>query len=142
MFKYTYKKFARDIGKIAKSIDSSLEYAYIEGSKEVTLTPIGKVEVAHTIFLENLFLKVSQLSKKERLISIEKFLREAMLPNTMSSEEIMESLSLRVRTDFEVDFRDRHIKLVGHKPTPSILRRHGELLVEVVSDNSLSLIHI
>ncbi len=139
MFKYTEKKLAKDVGKVAASIDASLQWAYLPDTREVTLTPSGdETDGPYTIFLGNLFLKVSTLPKKDRLVSIEAFLRDALTPKEMSPEELMGSLALRVRTEFEVDFRNRHIELMGHEPPPSISVRRGELLVEVVSDNDES----
>lgn len=139
MFKYTEKKLAKDIGKVAASIDSSLQWAYLPDTNEVTLTPSSdESDGRYTVFLGNLFLKLSTLSKKDRLVSIEAFLREALAPEEMSAEEIMGSLALRVRTEFEIDFRNRHIELMGNKPPPSVSVRRGELLVEVVSDSDES----
>ncbi|MCP4193832.1 MAG: hypothetical protein GY768_24755 [Planctomycetaceae bacterium] len=139
MFKYTEKKFAKDVGKVAKSIDPSLEYTYLPEMREVKLTSPDDDSVGpFTVFLGNIFLKVSELPKKERLPTIEAFLREVITPTELSPDELLESLALRVRTDFEIDFRNRHIELMGHEAPPSISMRRGELLVEVVSDRDES----
>ena len=139
MFKYTEKKFAKDVGKVAESIDPSLEYTYLPETREVKLTsPDDDSGGPFTVFLGNIFLKVSELPRKERRPTIEAFLREVMTPTELSPDELMESLALRVRTDFEIDFRNRHIELMGHEAPPSISIRRGELLVEVVSDRDES----
>jgi len=139
MFEYTEKKLAKDIGKVAASIDSSLQWTYLPDTSEVTLTH-SKDETSrpYTVFLGNLFLKVSTMSKKDRLVSIEAFLRDAFTPKELAPEELMASLALRVRTEFEIEFRNRHIELMGHEPPPSISVLRGELLIEVVSDSDES----
>lgn len=139
MFKYTEKKFAKDIGRVAESIDPSLSYVYLPESREVKLTSSNSdAGGPFTVFLGNIYLKVFDLSKKERLPTIEAFLAEVLTPKELSPDELMESLSLRVRTDFEIDFRNRHIELMGHDAPPSIAVRRGELLIEIVSDREES----
>ena len=139
MFKYTEKKLAKDIGRVAESIDPSLDYEYLPESREVKLTsrddePGGPFSV----FLGNIFLKVSELPKKQRLPTIEAFLREVLTPKELSPDELMESLALRVRTDFEIDFRNRNLELMGYDATPSVTVRRGDLLIEIVSDREES----
>lgn len=139
MFKYTEKKFAKDVGRVAESIDPSLEYVYLPETREVKLTSWDDGAGGPcTVFLGNIYLKVSEVPKKERLPTIEAFLREVLTPKELSSDELMESLALRVRTGFEIDFRNRHIKLMGHDAPPSISFRRGELLLEIVSDRDES----
>lgn len=139
MFKYTEKRLAKDIGRVAESIDPSLAYSYLPESNEVKLASTEDVAGGpFTIFLGNLYLKVADLPRKDRLPAIEAFLREVLTPKELSPDELMDSLTVRVRTDFEIDFRNRHIELMGHEAPPSIWRRRGELLLEVVSDRDES----
>ena len=120
MFKYTEKKLAKDVGKVARSIDPTLEYVYLPDSQEVQLTPRDNGSCGTiTVFLGNIFLKVLKMPKKERAATIEAFLREVLAPKELSSSELMESLALRVRTGFEIDFRNRNIELSGYEaPLP------------------------
>jgi hypothetical protein len=139
MFKYTEKKLANDIGRVAKSIDPSLRYTYLQDTREVELrSSDDETGGPYTIFLGNIFLKVSELSKDERLATVEAFLREVLAPKELSPDELMNSLALRIRTDFEIDFRNRRIALMGQEAPPSIVFRRGELLVEIVSDRDES----
>jgi len=139
LFKYTEKKFATDVGRVAESIDPSLEYTYLPETREVKLTSADDDSGGpFTFFLGNIFLKVSELPRKERLPTIEAFLREVVKPKELTPDELMESLALRVRTDFEIDFRNGHVELMGHETPTSISMRRGELLVEVVSDSDES----
>ena len=135
MFKYTEKKLAKDIGRVAEAIDSSLSYEYRPKSREVLLTSSNDdAGGPFTIFLGNIFLKVSELPRKDRISAIEAFLTDVIVPNELSPNELMESLALRVRTDFEIDLRNRNIELMGHDAPPSITVRRGDVLVEIVSD--------
>jgi len=121
MFKYTEQKLAKDIRKVAASIDSSLQWTYQPDTRQVTLTPLRDTTGGpYTVFLGNLFLKYSTLSKKERLVAIEAFLRDVLTSKKMTPDELMGSLALRVRTEFEVDHRNRQFELMGHEPSPSI----------------------
>ena len=139
LFKYTEKKLARDVGKVAGLIDPSLEYSYLPETREVKLASRDENGAGpFTIFLGNIFLKFSGMPGRERLPAIEAFLREVMTPPELSPDALMESLALRLRTGFEVDFRNRQIELMGHEAPPSILSHRGELLVEVVSDRDES----
>ena len=135
MSKYTEKKCAKDIGKVAKSIDPSLKHTYLPQSREVKFVStddgIGR---PNTVYLGNIFSKVSTLPRKERIQTIEALLREVMTPTELSPDEMMESLSLRVRTDFEIAFRTPHVGAMGQAAPPPISKRRGELQVEVVFD--------
>lgn len=140
MFKYTEKKFAKELGRVAESIDPSLKYEYLPDTREVKLTPTEDgVDGPYTVFLGNIFLKVSGLPRNQRRPAIEAFLQEILKPKELSPDEIMESLALRVRTEFEIGFRNLHIELMGHEPPPSIAVRRGNLLVEIVCDREESI---
>jgi hypothetical protein len=135
MSKYTEKKCAKDIGKVAESIDPSLKHTYLPQSREVKLVSTDDdTGRPFAVFLGNIFLNVSKLPRKERLRTIEALLREVMTPTELSPDELMESLSLRVRTDFEIEFRIRDNELVGQEAPPPISRGRGELQLEVVFD--------
>ncbi|MEO1020580.1 MAG: hypothetical protein AAFY56_23270 [Pseudomonadota bacterium] len=138
-FKYTEKRLAKDIGRVAESIDPALSCEYLPDSREVILTSHeDNAGGPFTVFLGNILLKVSDLPKKERLSAIEGFMREAISPVKLTPNELMESLALRVRTQFEIEFRNRNIELMGHDVPPSIAVPRGDLLVEVVSDRAES----
>jgi len=135
MFQYTEKKLAKDIGKVAFSIDSSLQWAYNPDTKEVTLSHSGDENTeSYRVFLGNIFLKVSSMSKKDRLVSIESFLRDVLKPKELTPDEFMASLSLRVRTQFELEIRSHHMALMEGESPESISVSRGDLLIEVVSD--------
>lgn len=139
MFKYTEKKLARDIGRVAESIDPSMSWEYLPASREVKLTSgDNNTSAPCTVFLGNLFLKVSELARKDRIPTIEAFLTELLTPRELSPAEILESLALRVRTEFELDLRGRHLALLGHDAPPSAHFRRGDLVVEIVSDREES----
>jgi len=139
MFKYTESKLAKDLGRVAKSIDPTLEYSYLPDTCEVKLaSKVNENQNPHTIFLGNIYLKISTLPRKERIPAIEAFLRDVLTSEELSPDEFMGSLALRVRTDFEVDYRNRHIELMGHDVKPTITLQRGELLIEVVSDRNES----
>ncbi|MEM8982687.1 MAG: hypothetical protein AAGC71_06650 [Pseudomonadota bacterium] len=139
MFKYTEKKFAKDVGRVAATIDPSLSYEYLPASREVKLTS-NKDDAGKpiNIFLGNIFLKVSALPKRERIPTIRAFLTEVLTPKKLSPDELMGSLALRVRTDFEIDYRNRHLVFMGHEAPPSIVVRRGDVLVEIVADREES----
>jgi hypothetical protein len=135
MSKYTEKKCAKDIGKIAESIDPSLKHTYLPQSREVKLVSTNDdTGRPFTVFLGNIFLTVSKLPRKQRLRTIEALLREVMTQNELSSDELMESLALRVRTNFEIEFRIPHEEQMRYEAPPPISKRRGELQVEVVFD--------
>ena len=135
MSKYTEKKCAKDIGKIAESIDPSLKHTYLPQSREVKLVSSNDdTGRPCTVFLGNIFLTVSKLPRKQRLRTIEALLREVMTPTKLSPDELMESLSLRVRTDFEIQFRIPHGEQMVREDPPPISKRRGELQLEVVFD--------
>ncbi len=140
VFKYTEKKLARDIGRVAESIDPTISYEYLPESREVKLNSAeDKYGGPIMIFLGNLYLKVSDLPRKDRIPTIEGFISDALNPPERSPDEEINSLGLRIRTDFEISFRNRHVELMGHEPPPSICVPHGDLLVEVVSDKEESI---
>lgn len=140
MFKYTEKKFAKEVGRVAESIDPSLSYKYLPESREVKLTSTNDdAEGPFTVFLGNIYLKVSALPKNERRPAIEAFLLDVLTPKELSADELMESLAFRVRTAFEIDFRNRHLQLMGHDAPPSITVSRGDLLIEIVSDREETL---
>ena len=139
MSKYTEKRLAKDIGRVAKSIDPSLRYKYLPDIREVKLTSSEDgARDEHAIFLGNIFPMVLETPRKERLPAIEALLRELLTTKELSADELMKSLALRVRTDFEVDLRNRCSALMGHEAFPSIVFRRGELLLEIVSDRDYS----
>jgi len=77
MFRYTEKKLAKEIGRVAEAIDPSLEYLYSSDTREVKLTRVGDEPGGpYSIFLGNLFLKVEGMTRKDRRPTIEAFLRE------------------------------------------------------------------
>jgi hypothetical protein len=135
MSKYTEKKCAKDIGKVAESIDPSLKHTYLPQSREVKLVSTNDdTGRPNMVFVGNIFLTVSKLPRKQRLRTIEALLREVMTPTELSPDELMESLSLRVRTDFEIEFRIPHEEQMGQEAPPPISKRRGELQLEVVFD--------
>ena len=116
MSKYTEKKCAKDIGKVAESIDPSLKHTYLPQSREVKLVSTNDdTGRPNMVFVGNIFLTVSKLPRKQRLRTIEALLREVMTPTELSPDELMESLSLRVRTDFEIEFRIPHEEQMGQE---------------------------
>ena len=116
-----------------------MRYTYSPADREVQLTS-GKAgaDSPYTVYLGNIFLKFSPIPKKERLAAIEAFLRELLTPKALSPDELMESLALRVRTDYEIKYRNRQVKLRGSGVIPSIVSRRGDLSVEIVSDHAES----
>ena len=139
MFGYSEKKLAKEIARVAKSIDPSLLAEYISDAREVRLK--SQAEDAKdpvSIYLGNLFLKLENMSKKERLNSIDAFLRDVLTPPDLSPDEVIDSFALRVRTDFDISFRNSHFTQMGHTPPSSVLYRRGDLLVEIVSDSEES----
>lgn len=135
MFKYTEEKLANDIGKVAQSIDPNFSHSYEPDEREVTLTSAYEnADGEFTIYLGNIFLRVSQMPRKERLGLIESLLRDLLTPKAMSANDFMASLALRVRTAFELDIRNRQSTIDGYKPLTSVSYRRGDLAVELVCD--------
>lgn len=139
MFKYTEKKLAKDIGRVAESIDPALRYTYSPADREVRITS-SKSEAfgPYTVFLGNLILKISALPRKERHPVIAAFVRELLAPKRLSPDELMNTLALRVRTDFEIKIRNRHLEIRGGHAIPTVVSRRGELSVEIVSNQAES----
>jgi len=139
MFKYTEKKLAKDIGRVAESIDPALRYTYSPENREVRITSSKSDSVGpYTVFLGNLILKISALPRKERHPAIAAFLQDLLAPKSLSPDELMNSLALRVRTDYEIKIRNRQLEIRGGHAIPSVVSRRGELSVEIVSDRAES----
>jgi len=138
IFKYTEKKLAKEIASIAKSIDSDLVVTYLQNSNEVKLGS-GDDDNKYTLFLGNIFNKFSVLSKADRLKSIEAYLEEVLRPAELSDDQFLNTLALRVRTQYEIGFRDKQFKLSGHDVQPSLRFNSGSMVIEVVSDGEESL---
>ncbi|MEN7344259.1 MAG: hypothetical protein AAAFM81_15010, partial [Pseudomonadota bacterium] len=140
IFRYTEKKLAKEIRHIASTIDSSLDFEYLPKTNEIRLTAAqDDAGGPFVIFLGNLFKKVVELPKKERLAAIKAFLVESLTPDSLSPDELLQSLALRVRTSFEIDFRNRNLALLGHEAPPSIVVNYGDVLAEIVSDRDASI---
>ena len=120
---------------MAESIDPLLKHTYLPQSHEVKLVSTDDDSGSpFSVFLENIFPKVSMLPRKGRIQTIEALLREVMKPTELSPDELMESLALRIRTDFQIENRNLREELVGHEAPPPILKRRGELQIEIVFD--------
>ncbi len=141
MFRYTEKKLAKDIGRIAKYIDPSLVIEYKPEAREVTLSveERGRDKAPTSIFLGNIFMKMKELGRKERAPSIERLLNELLSPRVFDPDDFMNSLAIRVRTDFEISLRKKMMASKGYEQTDLSLFRIGEALLELISDNEESI---
>jgi len=138
IFKYTEKKLASDIANVTKSIDPTLITSYERDSNEVFIgTKTNKKQ--YTLFLGNVFLKFSALSKTDRLTSIRNYLEEVLRPAELSDDQFLNTLALRVRTDYELGLREKYFKLAGNDVEASLRFGSGDFLIEVVSDGDESL---
>ena len=138
IFKYTEKKLAKEIANIAKSIDPTLIMTYLQDSNEVKLGPEGDIN-KYTLYLGNIFKKYSALPKGDRLKSIRTYLEESLTPIELSDDQFLNTLALRVRTQYELDLRAKHFQLAGNTIQPSLRFNTGDLVIEVVSDREESL---
>jgi len=140
VFKYSEKKLAKEIQKVVTRIDPTRQCAYLPEAREVTITKRDDTSYGPaSIFLGNIFLHVSNMPKKERIAALESFISATIAPKEMSADETIASLALRVRTDFELDFRHRNVALRGHESKPSIRVSRGALEMEVVADGERTL---
>ncbi len=142
MFGYSEKKLAKDIGKIAKRLDSGLSSTYDPQSRSVDLHRVSDGETApYNIYLGNLYLKLKDMTRAQRSESIEAFLAEVLFPKELTADELIASLALRARTRFELDLR-RNLMAIGGAPFETVAYGDGDLLLELVADGDESIMSV
>ena len=142
MFGYSEKKLAKDIGKIAKRLDSGLSSTYDPQSRSVDLHRVSDGEAApYNIYLGNLYLKLKDMTRSQRSESIEAFLTEIMFPKELTADELIAALALRARTRFELALR-RNLMAIGGVPFETVAYGDGDLLFELVADGDESIMSV
>ncbi|TDF41578.1 hypothetical protein EYS14_01620 [Alteromonadaceae bacterium M269] len=135
LFKYTEKKLVKDIINVLPQFYDSPIVSYNKNQREITVRNKGDDESgAGIIFLGNIFEKVKNLSKTERVRIIEDFVSTTKLFETLDPEVFMASLALRARTPYDISIRNmlthRHTK----EPFSSTYYEAGGMFLELVFD--------
>ena len=142
MFGYSEKKLAKDIGRIAKRLDSGLSVTYDPGSRSVDLHRVSDTEAApYNIYLGNLYLKLKDMTRSQRSESISAFLTEVLFPKELTADELIAALALRARTRFEMELR-RSLMAIGGVPFETITYGDGDLVLELVADGDESIMSV
>lgn len=138
--KYTEKKLVKEIREILANIEPELSVAYDPKSSRVSLS--GGESFSDTpmiINLANLFVKMRNLKPTERLARLEVNLREFLSDHEFSTDELIASLALRVRTVRELAIRELYMQVHVGEPLDALVVNQNELLLELVSDRQESL---
>jgi len=142
LFGYSEKKLAKDIGRIAKRLDSGLSSTYDPQSRSVDLHRVSDGEAApYNIYLGNLYLKLKDMTRAQRSESIEAFLSEVLFPKELTADELIAALALRARTRFELELR-RNLMAIGGAPFETVAYGDGDLLLELVADGDESIMSV
>ena len=142
MFAYSEKKLAKDIGRIARRLDSGLSSTYDPQSRSVDLHRVSDGEAApYNIYLGNLYLKLKDMTRTQRSESIEAFLTEVLFPKELTADELIAALALRARTRFELELR-RNLMAIGGSPFETVVYGDGDLLLELVADGDESIMSV
>jgi len=142
LFGYSEKKLARDIGKIAKRLDSGLSSTYDPQSRSVDLHRVSDGEDApYNIYLGNLYLKLKDMTRSQRSESIEAFLTEVLFPKELTADELIAALALRARTRFELELRG-NLMAIGGVPFETVAYETGDLVLELVADGDESIMSV
>ena len=138
--KYTERKLADDIERLARKINPTYICQYNQENRETVISSqVNSNEEICRIFLGNMLLKVQALQRKERVPAIEAILCEYLTPSALSSDEFLASLSLRVRTKFEAHMRRMMFSQKYGSLPESVHVDKGELLIEIVADRAESI---
>lgn len=135
MFGYSEKKLAKEIHKYALNFDGSIVFKYSENTNEVLLYRGGDVNSKPiSMFLGNLFLKLKEQNRKQREESLLNLLGQLFSERELSPEELKETLAIRVRSEFELNFQESFMKSKDPDAPCFISRKVGELYLQLVSD--------
>lgn len=137
IFRYSEKKLARDVARIAAVIDSSFCAEYQPKQSSVKISHAQRTaESPAVIYLGNLLLKVRDLPRGERETVLAKTVREMLSKEQLPPDDLMASLALRARTRQEMHLRRRILELNGNNFPDTVTFGDGELFLELMVDNA------
>jgi len=140
LFKYTEKKLVKELQTVLARYEPNLNVHHNPDTNTVSVSGGQRFgDAPMTINLANLFVKMRNLKTAERMARLEANLQEFLSDHEFSTDDLIASFALRVRTQSELSIRDLYMKNHTNDSLSTLMIDANELQLELVSDRQESL---
>ncbi len=140
LFNYTEKKLVKELQAILARNEPDLNVEHNPDTNTVSISGGQRFgDAPMTINLANLFVKMRSLKTAERMARLEANLQELLSDHEFTTDDLIESFALRVRTLNELSIRDLYMQNLTNESLSTLMIDANELQLELVSDRPESL---
>lgn len=139
-FRYTKNKLVKDIRQTVAKVKPELSVEYHSEHEMVNIIDPQKPQDSPArIYLANIFNKLKELKAAERSAILESMLVPVLSDVEPSSDELIQSMTLRARTDNELYIRRCFLGLDNGEPSAPIFFGEAEPYLELILDSEESI---